>query len=98
MIYKKLPADLLDEMGGYHEKHMNTMTKYNLTSKSDIAAELGHRDFEIDQLKKLANRIFVLNENLYYAIESGDKEKIDLAMSKVSENMKDINKPEELEK
>lgn len=40
----------LDE-GGYYTRHIYAMTNEGLYSKSDIAAELAHRDLQIDLLK-----------------------------------------------
>ena len=45
----------LDELGGYYCKHVMAMTVENLHSKCDIAAELGHRDHEIDRLRRQLN-------------------------------------------
>lgn len=42
----------LDEDGNYYCQHMMAMTKEGLHSKSDIAAELGFRDQQIDILSK----------------------------------------------
>ncbi|QBQ77384.1 hypothetical protein WFH_00096 [Escherichia phage vB_EcoM_WFH] len=39
----------LDE-GGYYTRHIHAMTHEGLYSKSDIAAELAHRDLQIDML------------------------------------------------
>ncbi|HID3476180.1 TPA: hypothetical protein ACXE5Z_003414 [Escherichia coli] len=40
----------LDE-GGYYTRHIYAMTHEGLYSKSDIAAELAHRDLQIDMLR-----------------------------------------------
>lgn len=40
----------LDE-GGYYTRHIHAMTQEGLYSKSDIAAELAHRDLQIDMLR-----------------------------------------------
>jgi len=39
------------EQGDYYSRHTSAMTGEDLHSKSDIAAELAHRDIEIDKLK-----------------------------------------------
>ena len=39
------------EQGDYYSRHTSAMTSEDLHSKSDIAAELAHRDIEIDKLK-----------------------------------------------
>jgi len=41
----------LDEAGDFYTNHVMAMTSEKLHSKSDIAAELGWRDMEIDRLK-----------------------------------------------
>lgn len=43
----------LDELGGFYALHVHAMTAEGLHSKSDIAAELAHRDAEISRLKAL---------------------------------------------
>lgn len=48
--YKERDIYDLDEVGNYYDKHVNAMTTENLRSKSAIAAELGHRDYIIDQV------------------------------------------------
>ena len=40
----------LDE-GGYYTRHIYAMTHEGLYSKSDVAAELAHRDLQIDMLR-----------------------------------------------
>lgn len=40
----------LDVAGGYYCRHVSAMTSEGLHSKSDIAAELGHRDMVISEL------------------------------------------------
>ena len=39
------------EQGDYYSRHMSAMTGEGLDRKSDIAAELAHRDIKIDQLQ-----------------------------------------------
>lgn len=41
----------LDELGGHYCRHVNAMTAEGLHSKSDIAAELGYRDWRIANLE-----------------------------------------------
>lgn len=50
-LYNERDAFELDQAGKYYTKHIVAMTKEGLESKGDIAAELGHRDMLIDQLK-----------------------------------------------
>ena len=40
----------LDQAGDYYLRHVQAMTREQLHTKSDIAAELGHRDLVIEQL------------------------------------------------
>lgn len=47
----------LDRRGGYYCRHISSMTVEGLHSKSDIAAELAHRDFEIDKLRSQIDSI-----------------------------------------
>ena len=44
-----------DEKGGFYFKHVLAMTAEQLHSKSDIAAELAHRDLRIQQLEAVLN-------------------------------------------
>lgn len=39
------------ELGDYYMRHVDRMTREGLHDKSDIAAELGWRDMEIDRLR-----------------------------------------------
>lgn len=48
--YAERDAFALDVAGGYYCRHVSAMTGEKLHSKSDIAAELGHRDMLIDNL------------------------------------------------
>ncbi|MGT3278231.1 hypothetical protein [Yersinia enterocolitica] len=66
----------LDRAGGYYARHIQAMTTEGLESKSDIAAELGWRDMQIDNLalrrdaleKKLA-AVVAENTKMRNAIE-----------------------------
>ncbi|BDQ36357.1 hypothetical protein SYK_07170 [Pseudodesulfovibrio nedwellii] len=55
--YKERDHRHLDQEGNYYCKHVLAMTQEGLHDKSDIAAELAHRDFEIDCLKDDKGRI-----------------------------------------
>lgn len=48
--YDKRNAWELDQQGGYYIRHVGAMTKEDLYYKSDIAAELAWRDYQIDLL------------------------------------------------
>ncbi len=41
----------LDKAGNFYSKHVSAMTREGLHSKSDIAAELAFRDYEIERLR-----------------------------------------------
>ena len=43
------------EQGAYYMNHVMAMTVEKLHSKSDIAAELAHRDIQIDKLSAIAD-------------------------------------------
>jgi hypothetical protein len=50
-LYSDRDIIALDASGNYYTRHVNALTTEGLTSKSDIAAELGYRDMLINQLK-----------------------------------------------
>lgn len=50
--YSERDAMELDKVGGYYFRHVLAMTADGLHSKSDIAAELGWRDMQIDALQE----------------------------------------------
>ena len=55
---KKLYAERdIVEQGDYYSRHTSAMTGEGLHSKSDIAAELAHRDIEIDHLQSEVERL-----------------------------------------
>lgn len=60
--YAERDAMALDDAGGYYFRHVLAMTGEKLHSKGDIAAELGWRDMQIEQLK--AERDALAAENL----------------------------------
>ena len=41
-----------DAAGNYYSRHVSAMTEEGLHAKSDIAAELAHRDIQIDRLRR----------------------------------------------
>ncbi|EPU4808160.1 hypothetical protein ACVXC9_002918 [Vibrio cholerae] len=47
----------LDKVGNHYGKHVLAMTREDLRSKSDIAAELGYRDMVINQLTEESKRL-----------------------------------------
>lgn len=49
--YEKRNHIAQDKAGNYYSRHVCAMTAEGLHAKSDIAAELAHRDIEIDRLR-----------------------------------------------
>lgn len=59
-LYAERDIMALDDAGNYYVKHVSAMTGEKLHSKSDIAAELAHRDYEIDKLKAQVEQLNAL--------------------------------------
>jgi len=57
------------EQGKHYSQHTSAMTSEGLHSKSDIAAELAHRDIEIERLQARAAELYDLIK--YSQVESG---------------------------
>ena len=55
--YCKRPLEELDNDGGHYSRHIDAMTTENLESKSDIAAELAWRDYQIAQRDHMIDRL-----------------------------------------
>lgn len=55
--YAKRDIMQLYEDGGYYTEHVHAMTAEELHCKSDIAAELGWRDREIDRLTEVLDNL-----------------------------------------
>ena len=56
-----------EDQGPHFMKHLDRMTVEKLHNKSAIAAELAHRDIEIDQLKTAnAELVKALSDLIYY--------------------------------
>lgn len=53
-LYGERDIMALDDTGGYYMRHVMAMTGEGLHGKSQIAAELGHRDMQIDVLTQQA--------------------------------------------
>ena len=51
--YKERDIEQLDIDGGYYSSHIDSMTAEGLHGKSDIAAELAHRDYRLDEAHNL---------------------------------------------
>jgi hypothetical protein len=57
------------EQGDYYSRHTSAMTGEGLDRKSDIAAELAHRDIQIDQLQARVAELYDLIK--YAQVDSG---------------------------
>ena len=57
------------EQGKHYSQHTSAMTSEGLHSKSDIAAELAHRDIEIERLQARVAELYDLIK--YAQVESG---------------------------
>ena len=84
MLYEERDLDVLGE---HFHAHMNAMTNEDLRSKSDIAAELAHRDVELEKCQRLIRQMKVDNHYLQDAvrdyIESVEKGSADHASSRL---------------
>ena len=69
------------EQGDYYSLHTSAMTGEGLDRKSDIAAELAHRDIQIDQLQ---SRVAELYDLIKYA-------QVDSGVCMCGDNMQDHN-------
>jgi len=49
-LYAERDIEALDRVGNYYVDHVLALTAEGLYSKSDIAAELAHRDYIIDKI------------------------------------------------
>ena len=57
MIHKLYAIRDVEGQGVYYTDHIMAMTGEDLNSKSDIAAELAHRDIEIANLKEEVRKL-----------------------------------------
>jgi hypothetical protein len=78
--YEERDIMSLDRIGGYYIRHVGAMTAEKLHNKSDIAAELAHRDWLIDDLLRQLKAYQVnfndqeeLLEQLYWEFDSERK-------------------------
>ncbi|AXH72139.1 MAG: Eae protein [Siphoviridae sp. ctdc_1] len=51
----------MDIAGGHYSRHVSAMTREELNSKSDIAAELGWRDWQIEKLQQQVDALAAEN-------------------------------------
>lgn len=87
----KLYADRnIEDQGEYYDKHIAAMTSEGLRAKSDIAAELAHRDIQIDKLRKIVKAL--ADWSLRYPPEQiygmGHKDKMDGELRDIEEAAK----------
>lgn len=61
--------DILKQ-GKHYVRHVAAMTAEGLCSKSDIAAELAHRDIEIDRLRAVEMKAYLLVSGLFDTLKS----------------------------
>ncbi|HDZ3739196.1 TPA: hypothetical protein RSW73_000303 [Vibrio cholerae] len=72
----------LDNAGNYYGKHVLAMTREDLRSKSDIAAELGYRDMVIDKLTEENKQLQeALEQAKAMSIESINREDLVILIS-----------------
>lgn len=60
------------EQGDYYFRHASAMTGEGLHSKSDIAAELAHRDIQIDRLREQLEQAEAVEEFAAYLDSAGN--------------------------
>ncbi len=70
--YAKRDIIFLDEIGDFYCKHISAMTGEGLHSKTDIAAELGYRDYRIELLSKALRSLSKSSKNISDSLKSGD--------------------------
>ena len=63
----------LDEDGNYYIRHVEAMTGEGLYAKSDIAAELGWRDREIDRAEQREAELAKVLKKIGYATLTGQE-------------------------
>ncbi|GHW89949.1 hypothetical protein FXE84_17800 [Vibrio cholerae] len=72
----------LDNAGNHYGKHVLAMTREDLRSKSDIAAELGYRDMVIDKLTEENKQLQeALEQAKAMSIESINREDLVILIS-----------------
>lgn len=81
--------------GDYYTRHISAMTGEDLNSKSDIAAELAHRDMEIDRLRSMLNVRDRLNseKNVQNAKLAADRQRTRIERDVAYQALRDILHP-----
>lgn len=69
-LYAERDIMQLDIDGNFYCRHVSHMTSEGLHSKSDIAAELGWRDFRIAELERQRDELAAENQELREAIRN----------------------------
>ncbi len=92
-LYAFRDAMWLDQQGGHYVRHVDHMTREGLHSKSDIAAELGWRDYQIAELTRQVSELQLSHDNIINSLGiKGDgpwsKLVIEYVMGLVAENEK----------
>ena len=59
------------EQGDHYSRHTSAMTGEGLHSKSDIAAELAHRDIEIERLQARVSELYSALDNVNERLADG---------------------------
>lgn len=90
-LYACRDAMWLDQQGGHYVRHVDHMTREGLHSKSDIAAELGWRDYQIAELTRQVSELQLSHNNIINSLGiKGDgpvsKLVIEYVMGLVAEN------------
>jgi len=91
-LYACRDAMWLDQQGGHYIRHIDHMTREELHSKSDIAAELGWRDYQIAELTRQVSALQLSHDNIINSLGiKGDgpvsKLVIEYVMGLVAENL-----------
>ena len=92
--YAERDAEALDDNGGYYFRHVSAMTGESLHSKSDIAAELGHRDMMNDRMKRLITE----REQRIDALAAGLREALEMAHELDSHGVIHLERLEQVER
>jgi len=80
---KKLYAERDHEaQGEYYMRHLEAMTAKKLHSKSDIAAELAHRDILIVELREALSEILAVYDRQYPNASTTYSDKANAALAK----------------
>lgn len=92
--YAERDAEALDDNGGYYFRHVSAMTGESLHNKSDIAAELGHRDMMNDRMRRLTTE----REQRIDALAAGLREALEMAHELDSHGVIHLERREQVER